>query len=156
MVLNAMRQFKQGKFLLWIALLSVTTSVFAAQTANFAPISLAPGFDPSKAIATGSTGGFFSLPSIANRDRYNNFCLGYSGNQTPDHILTLQKDFTRLSLQVETNGTPATLVVRGPNETIRCGNGNIEDTNWKAGEYQIWVGTKNEGITSNYTLLVRE
>ena len=154
MFFNSMRQFKQGKFLAWIAILSATTSVFA-QTANFAPISLAPGFNPASAIATGATGGSFSLPSIANRDRHNNFCLGYSGNQTPDHVLTLQKDFARLRLQVDSSGTPTTLVVRGPNGTIRCGNNNLEDTDWKAGTYNIWVGAKNEGVTSNYTLRVQ-
>ena len=155
MLLDAMRQFKQGKFLALIAVLSATTSVLA-DTANFAPISLAPGFNPSTALTTGTTGGSFSLPSIANRDRYNNFCLGYSGNQTPDHIMTLQKDFPRLRLEVESQGTPTTLVVRGPNGTIRCGNSSLEDTNWKAGDYQIWVGAKNEGVIGSYTLLVRE
>ncbi len=155
MLLNYMRQFKQGKFLALIAVMSATTSVFA-QTANFAPISLAPNFDPATAIASGVTGGSFSLPSIANRDRHNNFCLGYSGDETPDHIMTLQENFPKLRVQVDSNGTPTTLVIKGPKDTIRCGNNNLEDTDWKAGEYQIWVGSKNEGQTGNYILRVRQ
>ncbi|MFB2922757.1 hypothetical protein [Aerosakkonema funiforme] len=154
MFLNPMRQFKHAKYLAWIAILSAT-SVFA-QTANFGKISLAPGFDPGTAIATGSTGGYFSLPSLANRDRHNNFCLGYSGNQTPDHILTLERDFPKLRLQVDSRGTPTTLVVRGPSGTVRCGNTSLEDTDWKAGNYSVWVGAKNEGVQSDYTLSVRE
>lgn len=154
MFLNAMRQFKHGKFLAWIAVLSAT-SVFA-QTANFGKISLARGFEPATAIATGSTGGSFSLPSLANRDRHNNFCLGYSGNQTPDHIMTLQQDFPKLSLQVDSRGTATTLVIKGPNGSIRCGSATLEDTDWKAGNYSIWVGAKNEGVITDYTLFVRQ
>lgn len=152
MLLNFMRQFKFGGLIIGIAVLSAT-SVFA-QTANFAPISIAPGF--SVASASGSTGGSFSLPSIANRDRNGNFCLGYGGSQTPDHIMTLQQDFPKLTIEVNSGNRPTTLLIKGPDDVIRCSNNRLEGTNFKAGRYEIWVGSQDPGVRGNYTLSVRE
>lgn len=154
MLPKSMRQFKQIRFMAVVAALSITSVV--AQAANFGSIDLAPGFDPASAIASGSTGGSFSLPTISQRDRHGNFCLGYSGSQTPDHVLTLEKDFPRLILEVKSRSTPTTLVIKGPNDVIRCGDNSIDDTNWKAGKYQIWVGSKDPGVSGSYTLSVRE
>ncbi|MFB2880271.1 hypothetical protein [Floridanema aerugineum] len=148
------KHFKHTRFLAWVTLLCASSVV--AQTANYGAINVAPGFEPSSAIATGSTAGSFSLFSIANRDRDNNFCVGYSTSVTPDHVMTLQKDFPHLKLELRSGRTSTTLVVKGPNGVIRCGIGSIEDKNWKAGEYEIWVGSKDEGVRGNYTLLVRE
>ncbi len=153
MLKQPIKHIKHARFLAWVTLLCASSVV--AQTVNPGAINVAPGFEPSTAIATGSTAGSFSLFSIANRDRDNNFCIGYSTSASPDHVLTLQKDFPHLKLELR-SGTTTTLVVKGPNGVIRCGIGSIEDKNWKAGEYQIWVGSKNEGDRGNYTLLVRE
>jgi len=154
MLKKPIKHFKHARFLAWVTLLCASSVV--AQTANISAINVAPGFEPSSAIATGSTGGSFSLFSIANRDRYNNFCVGYSASQTPDHIMTLQKDFPHLKIELRSGNNPTTLVVRGPNGVVRCGIGAVEDKNWKAGEYKVWVGSKDEGTRGNYTLLVRE
>jgi len=148
------KHFKHAKFLAWVTLLC--TSSVLAQTVNSGVINVAPGFEPSTAIATGSTAGSFSLLSIAKQDRDNNFCVGYSTSATPDHVMTLQKDFPHLKLELRSGRIPTTLVIKGPNDIIRCGIGSIEDKNWKAGEYKIWVGSKDEGVRRNYTLLVLE
>lgn len=154
MLKQPIRHFKHARFLAWVTVLCASSVV--AQTANFGAISVAPGFEPSTAIATGSAGGSFSLFSIAIRDRNNNYCLGYSGSETPDRIMTLQKDFPQLRLELKSGRTATTLVVKGPDGLVRCGIGSLEDKDWKAGEYRIWVGSKDEGVTRNYTLFVRE
>jgi hypothetical protein len=109
----------------------------------------------------GHTGGTYSLSSIANSDRNKKPCIGY-GSETPDHIMTLQKDFPRLSVQVN-SGKDTTLVIRGPDNFTLCGDdtGSSKDasvtaSNWKAGEYRIWVGSIDSGKRWNYTLTVRE
>ena len=147
-----------------IAALSATP-VFA-QAANFASLSLAPGFQPRAGMVSGNTGGSYSLSSIANRDRKNNPCIGF-GAETPDHIMTLERDFSNLSVQVKTRGKDTTLLIQGPmnspNPTVRCGDdtgsskdASVQDTNWKAGPYKIWVGSIESGSRWNYLLTVRQ
>lgn len=142
-----------------IALLSATPVL--SQTANFTNLNLSPGFRPRAGRVVGHTGGTYSLSSIANSDRNKKPCIGY-GSETPDHIMTLQKDFPRLSVQVN-SGKDTTLVIRGPNNFTLCGDdtGSSKDasvtaSNWKAGEYRIWVGSIDSGKGWNYTLTVRE
>ena len=56
------------------------------------------------------------------------------------------------------------LLIQGPdNNTIRCGDdtGNskdasIDDKDWKAGTYKVWVATFNSQVKKNYTLSVEE
>ncbi|HEY9300181.1 MAG TPA: hypothetical protein VIQ31_28215, partial [Phormidium sp.] len=112
MLKQPIRHFKHARFLAWVTLLCASSVL--AQTANNGAINVAPGFEPSSAIATGSTAGSFSLFSIASRDRDNNFCVGYSTSASPDHVMTLQKDFPHLKLELRSGRTPTTLVVKGP------------------------------------------
>ncbi|MGK7876750.1 MAG: hypothetical protein AB4426_26720 [Xenococcaceae cyanobacterium] len=134
-----------------------------AEVANFEPLTLALGFNREKAVVTGHTGGSYSLSSIANSDRHNKPCIGY-GDPHPDHIMILENDFPRLKLQVDSGGEDTTLVVRRSNEsTIRCDFGttdnkdaSIEDTNWKAGRYEIWVGSIEAGQRWNYRLSAQQ
>lgn len=142
-----------------IAVLSATPVL--SQTANFTNLNLSPGFRPSAGRVSGHTGGTYSLSSIANSDRNKKPCIGY-GSETPDHIMTLQKDFPRLSVQVN-SGKDTTLVIRGPDNFTLCGDdtGSSKDasvtaSNLKAGEYRIWVGSIDPGKRWNYTLTVRE
>lgn len=144
----------------WIPLLLFISATPAiAQQANFEPLTLANGFNKATAVVRGYTGGSYSLSSIANRDRNNHPCVGF-GDPNPDHILVLQNDFPKLALQIDSGGNDTTLVVRGPdNNTIRCNLGSsetqdarIEDSNWKAGRYEIWVGSMQSGQRLNYQL----
>lgn len=147
------------------SLLAILTAIGAtpvlAQKANFGSVSLSPGFPPSAGVVEGYTGGSYSLSTIAMRDRHNNSCIGFAA-PTPDHIMVLHKNFAHLKLQVNSQGYDTTLLVQGPGEnTIRCGDdtgknkdASIEDSNWKAGTYRIWVGTFDAGARRNYTFSV--
>jgi hypothetical protein len=145
------------------AIAAVVTIPVFAQTANFGTLTLSPGFPPATGVSRGSTGGAFSLSAIANLDRHKNKCLGFAA-PTPDHILVLQQDFPRLTISVNTAGKDTTLLVSGPDKgTVRCGDdtgqnkdASITDSGWKAGTYQIWVGTMTSGDKYNYTLSVQE
>lgn len=146
-----------------IALLAAfsATPVFA-QTANFANLTIAPGFAAGSAQVAGSTGGSYSLPSIANSDLHKKPCIGFA-SQTPDHILVLEKDFSNLTIQINSRGRDTTLLIKGPNNTIYCGDdtglrkdASIEATNLKAGTYEVWVGSLEAGQRWNYILTVRE
>lgn len=134
-----------------------------AQTANFGNLTLALDFPPESGIVAGSTGGSYSLPSLVNRDRNNNLCLGY-GDETPDHKLVLEQDFPQLNIKVDSGGNDTTLVIKGPDGLALCGDdtgsnnkdASIEAANLKAGEYSIWVGAINPNQNWNYTLSVRK
>lgn len=144
-----------------IGLLGVSSAL--AQDANFRSVTLAPGFAPAQGVFRGRTGGQTSLPAVvANRDRAGNLCLGYAAAM-PDHVLTLQGSFARLNLQVNSGGNDTTLVIQGPNNVVRCGDNSgrnrdatVQDTDWGAGEYRIWVGSAESGVRFNYTLTVAE
>lgn len=147
-------------------LLALLTAISAlpvvAQPANFGSMSLSPGFKPSQGTATGFTGGSYSLSIIANRDRNNNPCIGF-GDTNPDHILILDKDFERLKVQVNSEGNDTTLVIKGPKDSISCGDdsgsnkdASIENAKWQAGTYQVWVGAIDAGAKYKYTLSVQE
>ncbi|AFZ14441.1 hypothetical protein Cri9333_3622 [Crinalium epipsammum PCC 9333] len=147
-----------------LGILTLTTALFAtpsiAENANFGELTLTPGF--KKTSIRGYTDGSYSLPSIANRDRNNNACIGFA-SPAPDHVIILQKDFARLQIKVNSRGKDTTLVIKGPGGTIRCGDdtgktkdASISDTKWKAGEYQVWVGSIESKQTWNYTLFIQE
>ncbi|MGG6294142.1 hypothetical protein ACQ4M4_06940 [Leptolyngbya sp. AN02str] len=138
--------------------LSSVAQLVVAQ-ANFDSVSLSAGFSAAQGTLRGRTGGQVSLPSIvANRDRANVICSGF-GSSTPDHIITLEQDFSRLTLQVNSNGNDSALVVRGP-DGVRCGSDisrtNLDDqltgNDWSAGSYEVWVGSSVAGDRFGYTL----
>lgn len=150
-----MLRFKSRGVLVFVAALSATP-VFA-QEANFQSLT----FSGTPSTLTGQTGGNYSLSAIANRDRNNNPCLGF-GAPTPDHILTLDKDYPKLRIQVESGGGDTTLVIKGPNNVVLCGDdtgsskeASIEVTDLKAGKYRVWVGSVTAGQKRNYSLSVQ-
>jgi hypothetical protein len=151
----------QGGWLLAI-LTTITATPVIAQTANFGTLKLSLGFSPAEGTVSGYTGGSYSLSAISNRDRYKKACIGFA-DPTPDHILILEKDFSRLKVLVN-SGDDTTLLIQGPDETtIRCGDdtgkskdASVDDSKWKAGTYRMWVGTFNPGVKKNYTLTVQQ
>ena len=123
---------------------------------------LATGFSQTSAIAIGYTGGAYSLASIANQDKYGNHCMGY-GDPKPDHSMVLKNDFYQLSLQVDSGGRDTTLVIKGPDNDIRCAFGQkqmrdalVQDLNWKQGKYDIWVGSMQPAQRSPYRLSIQQ
>lgn len=143
-------------------IVAISATPVLSQAANFGTLNIRPGFPAASGIASGNTGGSFSLPAIANSDRNKNPCIGYA-SQAPDHILILEQDFPRLRLQVRTRMKDTTLMIRGPNNLILCGDdtgpskdASIEAINLKKGKYEVWVGAIEAGKSWNYTLTVRE
>ena len=157
-----MKSISTGLKLITIGcLIGLTTAIEAptlAESANFGTLNLSPGFSRADGTVRGFTGGSYSLSSIANRDREDKRCLGF-GDTQPDHIMVLQKNFAKLQLQVDTQGKDTTLVVKGPNNTILCGDdtgaskdASISATNWPAGTYEVWVGTFDASDRWKYIL----
>ena len=78
--------------------------------------------------------------------------------------MILENDFSHLKLQVSSGGKDTTLLIQGSNEqTIRCGDdtrenqdASIDDMNWKAGTYKIWVGSLEPGKHWNYRLSAQQ
>lgn len=160
MLFPAKRPLKYGVCL--GVMMALNTNPAWADKANFGTLTLSANFQPSAGVISGYTGGAFSLPAIANRDRSGNLCLGFA-EQNPDFTIILQKDFSRLNIQVNSFGKDTTLMIKGPDGVIRCGDdskgskdASIVDTGWKAGTYQIWVGAVEPGLKWNYTLSVHE
>lgn len=145
-----------------LGLTAATVAPALAESAHFGSLNLSPGFSRADGTVRGFTGGSYSLSSIANRDREGKRCLGF-GDTQPDHIMVLQKDFAQLQLQVDTQGKDTTLVVKGPNNTVFCGDdtGSSKDASisaikWPAGRYEVWVGTFDASTRGKYTLTVKQ
>ena len=145
-----------------LMLLLVSMNSAIAQKKDLNSFHLALGLNQSTAKLVGSTGGGYSLASIVNKDRYGNHCMGY-GDPEPDHIMILDNDFPQLKLKVRSGGKDTTLVVkRTDNLDVYCGFGKqhhrdavIHGQNWKAGKYEIWVGSMKPYHSSNYSLSIQ-
>ena len=131
-----------------------------AQTANFSGLVISQS--QSTASADGFTAGFFPISNIATRDRHGNVCVGFA-DTNPDHILTLEQNFSILTVEVNSGGNDTTLLIQGPNEReVRCGedisrrnrDARVVDENWPAGNYRIWVGAHRQGQRYNYSINV--
>jgi hypothetical protein len=161
MLFNRSTHFQSGALLAAIA--TIATLPVLAETANFGTLTLSRGFQSPTAVLRGSTGGSYSLSAIANADRHKNKCLGFA-TPTPDHIIVLQQNFSKLTIQVNSGGKDTTLLVQGPNgNTVRCGDdtgqnkdAGIIDSDWEPGTYRIWVGSLEPGVKSNYSISVQE
>lgn len=158
--MNKSRSIRQ--IFLVIALFTSLPGMTLAQKSDLNHLILAIGAEAEGGVLTGNTGGAYSLASISNRDRHKSPCLGYSDPQ-PDHIITLENDLTRLTLQVDSGGSDTTLVVKDlESNTIRCAFGQqdrrdavIQDERWSAGSYYIWVGSMLPNQRSPYRLSVQ-
>lgn len=150
-------QFKSGWLLAILTAITATPAI--AETANFGTFN----FDSAQGTVQGFTGGSYSLSAITNRDRDQKACIGFA-DPNPDHIMVLEKDFSQLTIQVDSNNNDTTLLIQGPDRTtIRCGDdtgkskdASVSDRNWKSGTYRIWVGTFNPGVKHDYTLMVEQ
>ncbi|MEH1804940.1 hypothetical protein [Nostoc sp.] len=154
-------QFRSSWLLAILTAITATPAI--AQTANFDTLHLSTNFDSAQGTVQGFTGGSYSLSAISNRDRDQKACIGFADPQ-PDHIMVLEKDFSQLTIQVDSNNNDTTLIIQGPDKTtIRCGDdtgkskdASVSDRDWKRGTYRIWVGTFNPGVKRDYTLNVEQ
>lgn len=144
---------------LGVGLVWATSAV--AQEASFGTLSVA---SMGRQTIEGQAGGTTSLPSAVAgqaQDRLNNACLGY-GALTPNHILELTSGRDRLVLTVDSGGQDTTLIVKGPDGQVLCGDdisgrnldAQIAANGWQPGTYEVWVGTFESGQRYNYTLIV--
>lgn len=159
-----MQEINSRNLLLLFAAIGIIPAIPAlAEMGNFEQLNLAAGFSKAAAVVTGYTSGAYSLSSIANNDIYGNPCIGY-GDPDPDHTMVLENDFSQLILEIDSGGQDTTLIVRGPEpNTIRCNFGtdsnkdaSIKDSNWKAGKYEIWVGSIKASRRLDYRLSVQQ
>ncbi len=151
------RHHRFSSLLLGLALASAALPALA-QSANFGSLQLATGFSRAEATVSGHTGGRFPLDRLAARDRQGNRCLGY-GSETPDHIITLTDDFNPMALFVRSGDNDTTLMVKGPNGMLLCGDDSgsspdamVRAERWPAGTYRVWVGSLQPGQRWRYRL----
>ncbi|GAB4190892.1 MAG: hypothetical protein Fur006_33420 [Coleofasciculaceae cyanobacterium] len=153
-----------SRILVVLAVASSATPAFS-QAANFGKFKLSAGFPPEAGQVSGRTGGTYSLSSIANKGSNGKPCIGY-GAQTPDHIMVLESNFPKLNIAVN-SGQDTTIVIKGPKNLILCGDdtktskgvskdASVDASNLPPGEYEVWVGSIQEGQRWNYTLNVRQ
>lgn len=137
----------------------ISSNPVTANNSFFGKISLSPNSDTVKKTVTGYTGGSFSLASLRKRDGKRNLCIGFA-DPKPDHILVLEKDFPKINIKVNSGGYDTTLLIVGPDKkTVYCGDdtgkskdASINGRNWKAGTYQIWVGSFKPRTRKTYRL----
>lgn len=123
---------------------------------DYANISIAPGFMPDPRVLTGLSGGprdAAQFQSVGPEP-----CVGQIDN-TPDHVVTLERDFSFLRMTVVEAAGDTTLAVQGPNgwycndDTIGL---NPELTgSFPAGTYNVYVGSFGGG-NHRYELHVTE
>ncbi|MGK7897722.1 MAG: hypothetical protein AB4372_29920 [Xenococcus sp. (in: cyanobacteria)] len=157
------RLHRPGYWVLITGLTFIPAITVMAQRPRQDHFILAVDSSQTSAIVTGSTGGGYSLASITNRDRNGNPCMGF-GDPEPDHVMILENEFSQLSLKVNSRGSDTTLIVKGPGKNnIRCGYGKnnqrdavVQDSQWRPGEYKIWVGSVTPNQRSGYRLSVQQ
>lgn len=142
-------------------LTGIALPLLFAVAAQASEMRLALGFASTQ--AGGETVGSYSLSNIASRDSSGEFCLGYA-DRTPDHVLTLEQDFTALTITVDSGGADTTLLIQGPNNnTVRCSDNagrrnrdpEIQDT-FAKGTYRLWVGSFEQEGRHRYNLTISE
>ncbi|PSB20277.1 hypothetical protein C7B65_07445 [Phormidesmis priestleyi ULC007] len=159
MLIQRKRQLSWNHLLLTFTLFSAVPVL--AQPANFGTLTL--GSNNASGSLNGATGGSTSLPAIvSNSDRHDKKCLGFA-DPKPDHLLVLQKPFSKLRLKVNSGDKETTIVIKGSDNSVRCGDNSnasnkgaiLEDGDWQAGTYQVWVGSIEPGVRQNYRLVVQ-
>lgn len=149
-MLEAMRPY----IFLSVLILSI---INVAQAQSGGTLSIAPNFLPDPTTITYISGG-----NQAAAARFGAECQGFI-EQQPDHILNLQSDFDYLHVKVESSKDTMLVIVHSSSQEVWCdddsaGNHNprIAHEDWRAGEYQIFVGGYARGEIADYVLSVSE
>lgn len=135
-----------------VALLSIST---VASAQHFENITIAPGFTPDPAQATGLAGGERDGSQFGQTAQGP--CVGQI-DTTPDHVVTLEQDFSFLRFRVFSD-SDTSLVIQGPrgyhcnDDTV--GLDPVVEGRFAAGEYRVFVGAVGGGFPE-YTLEVTE
>lgn len=129
----------------------------AATASNFGTVTVAPGFTPDPATASGTSGG------STNGQSRNAQCAGWISD-TPDHLLVATGDFPTLRVMARATNAEQdiTMVIQRPDGSYVCNDDDEEGLNplvvgpFPAGTYKVWVGSYEEGTHAAYTLGVSE
>jgi hypothetical protein len=127
----------------------------------FESVKVSPKFEPDPLAIGGISGGEIAADKIAGRKETSTGpCAGFADEQ-PDHIMTLTAFFNYLSLQVE-SPEDTTLILRGPggswcsdDQMSRGQNPGIAGQ-WRAGTYEIWIGSYKANSYHPYSLEITE
>ncbi|OKH18207.1 hypothetical protein NIES208_06700 [[Limnothrix rosea] IAM M-220] len=139
--------------------LGVAIAPAAAQRAPkqsvFESVTLRSGFRPDPYILRGVSGGDMAARErLGVRQSPTGACLGFI-DQRADHRIKLATHFNYLKLAVESDGDTV-LAVRGPGGTWCNDDSSDQDPviagEWKAGEYDVWVGSRQESRFYPYSL----
>ncbi|MFN3361938.1 MAG: hypothetical protein ACK421_11005 [Pseudanabaenaceae cyanobacterium] len=103
-----------------------------------------PKFKPDPIVIEGEVEGTVPLGEILKGKGVRGKCEGYS-TVHPTYLLPLPQNFAYLNLKVQGEGL--VLLVQGP-DGVFCRQENPELLGmWRAGTYQIWVGTRQKTKT---------
>ncbi|MBD2446125.1 hypothetical protein H6G76_02925 [Nostoc sp. FACHB-152] len=139
----------------------VTNTITNAQEAPaiFGDVTLNHPFSPDPMNVRGMSGGSISGSEVAGRTATaTGPCTGFV-DEAPDHTLELTTKFDYLKLQVQ-SPEDVTMIVKGPGGTW-C-NDDLDGKNpgitgeWLPGNYQVWVGSYDQGQYFPYTLKITE
>ena len=127
----------------------------ASKQAVFESVTLRSGFSEDPYVLQGVSGGDAkAMTQLGVRQTPTGACLGYI-DQRADHRLELKTFFNYLKLAVESSGDTV-LAVRGPGGTWCNDDSSDQDPviagEWKAGEYEVWVGSRQEDEFHPYIL----
>ena len=131
----------------------LATSVLVAPTIAQETLKpIAPRFAPDPQFYAGVAGGSTPVQDVAGGQAKG--CKGFTAS-SPNHYLTVQRNFGFLSLQVSSDRA-LSLLVKGPDGTY-CRSGKSPELSgaWVSGKYEIWVGT-DDGEVANYQLSISE
>lgn len=149
---------------LMIVSLGVISAPPAASTAQetppiFGDISISHKFSPDPLTVRGMSGGSVAGNKISGRvDTSTGPCNGFV-DEAPDHTVKLTSKFDYLKLQIQAP-QDTTIIVKGPGGTW-C-NDDLDGKNpgivgeWLPGNYQVWIGSYEEGKYFPYTLQITE
>ncbi|WP_192881684.1 hypothetical protein [Nostoc sp. CENA543] len=156
--------FQGTRLSLMIVTLGVISALPAASTAQDAPpifgdITISHKFSPDPLTVRGMSGGSVAGHKIAGRiDTSTGPCNGFV-DETPDHTIKLTSKFNYLKLQID-SPQDTTIIVKGTGGTW-C-NDDLDGKNpgivgeWLPGDYQVWIGSYDEGKYFPYTLKITE
>jgi hypothetical protein len=124
-------------------------SLMGAWDATGEVVTLAPGFDPDPHVVQGTTTG------LRNANELDTRCNGFLPH-APNHLLELSADLPRLKIMVRHNRDTALIVTDGRGR-VWCeddveGRFPIIDDAFPQGHYRVFVATKHEGGSANYSL----
>lgn len=132
--------------------------LIGGDTANFGVQTIATGFVPDPHDITVVSGGDVDAGTLSLGEG----CRGWLTRQ-PDIIVQLQGNSNMLRFYVTAGDDDTTLVVNAADSTYHCNddsyggrNPSVDIANAGAGQYDVWVGSYQQGVRANGVLHITE